>query len=1173
VPLRSVAPAAPPETVGDHELLEEIARGGMGGVYRARQKSLNRIVALKMVLPDRLPSTQDLGRFRREAEAAAQLDHPHIVPIYEVGEWRASDSSPAVPYFSMKLIEGGTLVEHLLRLGSTPRTAAQLVATAARAVHHAHQRGILHRDLKPSNVLLDGDGQPHVADFGLAKRVAGDSALTQSGAVTGTPSYMAPEQAAGEQRLTTAVDVYGLGAILYEVLTGRPPFHAETPLETILQARTQEPARPRALNPTVDRDLETICLKCLEKGPARRYGSAEALADDMERWLAREPIRARRASAWERVLKWGRRKPAVAALAGAVVVLALALLALLSVRLGEAEAGRSEAEQQAQSLRLQAAQQRRETQLVAAHLALEKGTNRLERGDISPGLLWLVRGLESLPADERDLRDSFRRLLAGWSRELHPLRDIIPVGRHYGTALALSPDGKVLATPSENALCLWDTATGKPLGKPLPHPGQPLRVSFSPDSQRLVTGCRLTRPGAAPQDSWEAQLWDVRAGERVGPPQLGIDPLREALFSPDGKTLATLNEFYNPRARVRLWDARTGKSLGEPLAVPSARGFAFSPDGKTLLTAGGAGHRSSEVRLWEVATGLPRGEPFTQDLIVYGVTFSPDGRSFFTSGFRTAEGSFTDQPGEVRRFETATGKPQGRPLPHARGVFWAGFSPDGKRLLTYSADDTYTLWAVATDSLIAKPMASTVWGGKAFSPDGRSLLLVSEELGTANVWDTVTGRSVGDRVWGVRNPTFAAFGPDGKSLWASTQREIRRWEMKRPTAARALSLPPRAALLCLRFATDGKTVRALAWLHEKQAFLPWDATRGQPIGKLIPMGGPSFAVSSPDGRLVLTGNSDTKPGVVRLRTAEGEPVGDPIPYLLPEQITCPLAVFNADGSRLLILNDRSASVWATATCKQVGKAAHDNDLSALAFSPDGRTILTASSDRTVRLWEAATCKPLGAPLRHPAPVLFAAYRPDGKAIVTNDGETIRLWDAHTRQLLWASTGDRHAPFLSPVHFSADGKQALTATWNGARLQDGITGAPRGEPLKLDLRHYVGAFSPDGKVVAIGSLDGLRLWDVPTAKPLGPMLRFPDFVTHEVVFRPDSREVLAIYQNLKVYPCDVPAPINGEPERLRLWLEVNTGLELDPGGAVVELDAKSWRERRERLGKLGGPPVE
>jgi serine/threonine-protein kinase len=302
-----------PRRFGDYELVEELGHGGMGVVYRARQQAPERLVALKVIRAGELATAEDVRRFRLEANEAARLDHPHIVPVYEVGEHAGRH------FFTMKLLQGGSLARHLGRFQHDPKAAARLVATVARAVHHAHQRQLLHRDLKPGNVLLDAAGQPHVADFGLAKRLGGSGEASQS-VGAGTPEYMAPEQARGEARLTTAADVYGLGGILYALLAGRPPFRGASPWETIQQVQTQEPVPPSAHRPGCPRDLETICLKCLAKEPGRRYASAEALAEDLERWLAGEPIQARPVGRLERAWLWSKRSPVVAALLTAFVV-------------------------------------------------------------------------------------------------------------------------------------------------------------------------------------------------------------------------------------------------------------------------------------------------------------------------------------------------------------------------------------------------------------------------------------------------------------------------------------------------------------------------------------------------------------------------------------------------------------------------------------------------------------------------------------------------------------------------------------------------------------------------------------------------------------------------------------------------------------------------------------
>jgi len=318
----SAMPAAPEPThiryFGDHEITREIARGGMGVVFQARQISLNRLVALKMILAGQLADDTDVKRFYTEAEAAANLDHPGIVPIFEVGQHEGQH------YFSMGFVEGQSLSQRLADGPLPPRQAAELIGRVSEAIEYAHQRGVIHRDLKPANILLDQNGNPRVTDFGLAKKVKGDSGLTGSGQIMGTPSYMPPEQAGGPRgEVGPPADVYALGATLYALLTGRPPFQAASVMDTVIQVISDEPVPPRRLNPAVDRDLETICLKCLEKVPARRYATAAALGEDLRRFLAGEPVLARPIGAPARCWRWCRRRPVVAGLGTAVAALIL----------------------------------------------------------------------------------------------------------------------------------------------------------------------------------------------------------------------------------------------------------------------------------------------------------------------------------------------------------------------------------------------------------------------------------------------------------------------------------------------------------------------------------------------------------------------------------------------------------------------------------------------------------------------------------------------------------------------------------------------------------------------------------------------------------------------------------------------------------------------------------
>jgi Flp pilus assembly protein TadD/tRNA A-37 threonylcarbamoyl transferase component Bud32 len=381
LPRARKAPARGLPLLPDYEIIEEVGRGGMGVVYKARQRGLNRLVALKMILAGVHAGSQHRARFRVEAEAVARLQHPNIVQIHEVGD------QEDLPYLSLEFVDGGSLAQRLDGTPIAPNRAARLVETLARAMHHAHRRGVIHRDLKPANVLLTADGAPKISDFGLAKRLELDAVTLATGAVMGTPSYMAPEQGAGKAtEIGPATDVYALGAILYELLTGRPPFKAETPGETLLQVQTQEPVSPSRLQHKLPHDLTTICLKCLAKEPRKRYASGEALADDLQRFLAGEPIHARPVGRAEKLWRWCRRNPFVAALLGACAMLLVAGTAVSTwqaVRATLAEA-KASAAAEAEAAQRSTAEQQRDRAVQAEELAqqrLGQATAEKERAD------------------------------------------------------------------------------------------------------------------------------------------------------------------------------------------------------------------------------------------------------------------------------------------------------------------------------------------------------------------------------------------------------------------------------------------------------------------------------------------------------------------------------------------------------------------------------------------------------------------------------------------------------------------------------------------------------------------------------------------------------------------------------------------------------------------------
>lgn len=595
LPTEALADEMPAE-LGDYEILGEIGRGGTSVVYRARQRRLNRIVALKTLHGSALTSRDAFERLQTEAQAVARLDHPHIVPLYEVGRHSGTH------FLTLRYFEQGSLAQALKQRRFTPTEAARFLATAARAVHHAHSRGVLHRDLKPSNFLLDEHGAPHVADFGLAKLADSDSSLTLSTSVLGTPAYMAPEQAAGNAKdAGTPADIYALGAILFELLTGRPPFLGRSALEVIRQVADAEPPRPTALVPGLDRDLEAVCLRCLEKDPSRRYASAAALAEDLERWLRHEPLSIRPLSAGERALKWVRRRPLIASLAAACT-----LAVILGVTGVFWQYGRA----------IQAAELARSNELDAqrnAYLAeMTVADQAIQQSDLTTirAVLERTRPAPGGP----DLRGWEWRYLWGVSRQEaavltgdnpRPIR-----------SFALLADGRQLAVGrEESGFEIWDIHSRQRL---YTLPESINQVIDENHALGNIVSCRVAAvPGTSllaytdcrsPTNS-HVRLWNTTTRTTVRSLPLPWIP-RYLAVSSDGRRLACST--MGGDNRVLIFEVESGALIRtiQSNFVPDWAGghsLEFTPDGSAItVEEHAAGRRDGGLRVVDVVTGQDR---------------------------------------------------------------------------------------------------------------------------------------------------------------------------------------------------------------------------------------------------------------------------------------------------------------------------------------------------------------------------------------------------------------------------------------------------------------------------------------------------------------------------------------------------------------------------------------